>query len=260
MPEPQSVPESDEEALKRFLEIPISSSDGVFEIFRKLPGAGEAHGAEKQGYLYVPGTRPDRCVLAAHADTVFDRVYRDRKFTNTPVLENGVYHGTNPDASIGADDRSGCAMLWLLRNSGHSLLILDGEEAHQRGAFFLKENDPELFAEINSHTFIIELDRRGFAEFRTYLIPVTKAFVSFIKKETGFYSVPGQGRTDIVVLCEEICGVNLSVGYEREHHPDETLNVSDWKNTLNVVRKMTGKPLKRYKTKRRSGGKIKGDL
>ena len=36
---------------------------------------------------------------------------------------SGVY-----DEGIGADDRAGCAILWLLKDSGHSLLVTNGEE------------------------------------------------------------------------------------------------------------------------------------
>ena len=52
------------------------------------------------------------------------------------VFEDGVYSSGDDLCGIGADDRAGCAMLWLLRDSGHSLLILDGEEHGQVGAAF----------------------------------------------------------------------------------------------------------------------------
>ena len=80
-----------------------------------------------------------------------------------------------------------------------------------------------------------------------FKIPVSKRFVSFIEKETGFDLVPGAGRTDICVLCSHICGVNLSVGYSMEHYPEETLCVADWRNTLSIVRNMISKPLKQFR-------------
>ncbi|MBR5095465.1 MAG: hypothetical protein IK095_10235 [Oscillospiraceae bacterium] len=245
-PAPDLTQEEEDRVLARFLAMPISSPDEVFAAFRDLPGAIESHGGEKQGYLYVPGTRPDRVVLAAHADTFFDRAYHGQELSNTAVLEDGVYHGTDPSASIGADDRSGCAILWLLRDMGHSLLILDGEEHGQIGSHYLKEQDPELFREINEHSYIVQFDRRGSSDLRFYSLPVTGAFVSFIREKTGYQDVTGPGRTDIVALCRDVCGVNLSVGYYREHHADEILAVEEWRHTLHIAREMLSGPQERY--------------
>ena len=236
----------EDETLRCFLNMPVSSSEAVFAKFRTLPGAVEAHGTEKEGYLYVPGTRHDRCVLAAHADTYFDEAYMGELRTNQAVLQSGFYRGTSSNASIGADDRAGCAMLWLLRDTGHSLLILDGEEHGQVGAHFLEKNDPALFGEINTHSFILQLDRRGSRDLCFYKLPVSEPFQRFIADSTGYVSVSGPGRTDICALCTDVCGVNLSVGYYDEHKPEETLAVEEWRHTLHVVQKLLDQPLKRY--------------
>lgn len=236
----------DQRVLERFLDLPIDSSESVFSIFRSLPGAIEEHGQGKEGYLYVPGSRTDRCVLVAHADTYFDKEYKEVSYSNSVVYEDGIYKGTSTEASIGADDRSGCAILWLLRNSGHSLLILDGEEHGQIGAKYLKESNPVLFDEINSHSFILQFDRQGSNDYRYYDIPVSHDFITYIEKETGYLLAEGKGRTDIIVLCRDICGVNLSIGYYDEHKPSEKLVVSEWLNTLEIARGMLEKKLKRY--------------
>ena len=271
------IPE-DQHVLERFLNMPLSSTDTVFETFKTLPGAMEVRGEGKQGFLYIPGSREDRCVLVAHADTVFDDEYAERtddekgdtglpaetevssasahdsdgvsEATNTVVFENGRYHGTNPRCSIGADDRAGCAILWVMRNSGHSLLILDGEEKGQIGARFLREENPQIFQELNEHTFMIQFDRRGSSDYKTYEIPVSKEFVAFVEKNTGYHLATGSGKTDIQVLCESVCGVNLSVGYYGEHTPDEELVLDEWLRTLRIVQDMTGKKLTRYPTLR----------
>ena len=50
--------------LDQFLNVPISSSQGVFEIFAQLPGAIWRKGEKPmEQFLYVPGTREDRVVL-----------------------------------------------------------------------------------------------------------------------------------------------------------------------------------------------------
>ncbi len=239
-------PEEEDRELERFLNMPVSSSEQVFALFRTLPGATEAHGEEKCGYLYVPGSRKDRCVLAAHADTYFDEAYEGTVRTNSAVSDNGVYRGTDPSCSIGADDRSGCAILWLLRDMGHSLLILDGEEVGQLGSRYLARHDPKLFQEINDHSFILQFDRRGSRDLRFYDLPITDEFLDYIRTQTGYEAVKSPGRTDIVALCRRICGVNLSVGYYNEHHPEETLVVEEWRHTLHTARGLLERPQKQY--------------
>ncbi|MBQ6455170.1 MAG: hypothetical protein IJJ32_03670 [Eggerthellaceae bacterium] len=249
--EPIEMISEDQWTLERMLDMPISSSDSIFSLFRTLPGAIEAHGEGKQGYLYVPGTRKDRCVLVAHADTVFDVAYDHEPVEQTTVLEDGFYHGTNPACSIGADDRAGCAMLWLLRKSGHSLLLLDGEEHGQIGSHFLKKSNPELFEEINAHTFMVQLDRQNGSDYKTYQLPVPRAFVDFVERETGYSLSESTGRTDIQVLCENVSGVNLSIGFYDEHKPTERLCLAEWEHTLSIVRTMIAKPLSRYPLERK---------
>lgn len=237
----------DRRILERFLTLPLSSTGPVFDIFRTLPNVQEDHANGKKGYLYVPGIRADRCVLVAHADTYFDSEYMGGEvFTNDVILDKDVYRGKSNTVSIGADDRSGCAILWLLRTSGHSLLILDGEEHGQAGANYLVQSNPELFRELNEHTFMLEFDRRGSNDYRYYNIPVTSEFARYIEDETGYNLVEGKGKTDIVVLCEKTCGANLSVGYYGEHKPEEHIVISEWEKTLQTARRMLNKPLKKY--------------
>ena len=251
--EPVEHVSDDQWILERFLAAPITSPDAVLALFAALPGAVEVRGEGRQGFVYVPGTLPigRRAVLAAHADTVFDRAYIDMGFIeatgeNTAVLEDGWYHGTNPEVSIGADDRCGCAMLWALRQSGHSLFITDGEEHGQIGAHFLAEEAPEVLAELNAHAFMLQLDRRNATDFKCYEIPVTPEFLAYVERETGYARAEGKGRTDIQVLCREVCGVNLSVGYYGEHTPEERVCLAEWQHTLDVVRAMLSKPLVRF--------------
>ncbi len=99
---PENYPE-EKRVLEKFLEIPISSSEEVFNIFRSLPNSVEDHGTGKEGYLYVPGNRRDRCLLVAHADTYFDVEYQDCIYENEVILNNGVYHGVKDNASIGME-------------------------------------------------------------------------------------------------------------------------------------------------------------
>ena len=119
------------EVLKTFLSIPLWHSEGVFEIFKKLEPHiyKENPTSSLERFLYIEGTRPDKVVLVAHADTFFDERYGWPQVAHTLDERDGAIYSINEgNIGLGADDRAGCAILWLLRNSGHSLLITDGEE------------------------------------------------------------------------------------------------------------------------------------
>ena len=236
--------------LEEFLSFPIESSKEVLEKFASLPNAIYHYDKEKRNFVYVPGTRKDRVVLASHADTVWDNLYQNYgKIGQTLKCENGVYSGTNNNFGIGADDRGGCAILWMLKDTGHSLLILDGEEYGQIGACHIEEKYPEIFKEINEHSYIIQFDRRNSKDYKCYNLPVTNEFIEFIEKETKYTDAGRSACTDIVALCDKICGVNLSVGYYYEHTTNEHLVFDEWYHTLEVAYNMTEKEQKKYPLK-----------
>jgi hypothetical protein len=217
-----------EEVIKQFYSLDGAFSDGVGD----------------HQFVYVPGTRKDRVLLVAHADTVWDGTPVDVK-----VKDNIIYSGEREKENvgtnrfngeikrrgvgIGADDRAGCAALWSLRNLGHSLMITSGEEKGCISARWLTKT-AYWQGEINdAHQFAIELDRRGRNDIVFYEI-ATKAFTQYAKKQTG-YKPCGGSFSDICVLCDGICGVNISVGYYNEHTIEEKIRVDQWLNTLMTV-------------------------
>ena len=236
--------------LELFCSLPIGSSEDVFRLFATLPRAEYHFDGEFRNFVYVPGTREDRVLLAAHADTVWHYGYNGEEYTQTLKKETfdgkTVYLGANGTAGIGADDRAGCAILWLLRNSGHSLLLLDGEEQGQIGAHHIRDNYPALFDELNRHAYAIQFDRRNATDYKVYNLPVTKKFTKFIQAATGYTDAGKLSRTDIVVLCRDVCGVNLSVGYHEEHSSEEYLVFEEWFHTLCVAEKLLTPPQERY--------------
>ena len=239
-----------QDTLEMFCSLPISQSEDVLGMFATLPRAEYHFDGEFRNFVYVPGTRADRVLLVAHADTVWHLDYNGEEYTQTvtkTVFEGKtVYRGTNAAAGIGADDRAGCAILWLLRNSGHSLLVLDGEEHGQIGAHHVKDSYPALFDEWNRHAYAIQLDRRNATDYKVYNLPVTQEFTDFIESATGYADAGRTARTDIVILCRDICGVNLSVGYHEEHSSEEYLVFEEWFHTLCVAEKLLTPPQKRY--------------
>lgn len=221
--------------LEEFLSTPLDSSETLFARFAALPGAIVGKGEKPlEQYVCIPGSRKDRIVLVAHTDTVWDAAYGNPRQTSV-YLEDGIYKGTNPECGIGADDRAGCAMLWQLRNSGHTLLLVNGEEKGKIGARYLKKSNPKLFRLLNRHRFMIEFDWQGDSSALYNQVDYTNRFQRYITKTLGFPPAPKGGGCDLQILCHRICGVNISVGYHGIHRPGETLVVSQWEHTLSEM-------------------------
>lgn len=240
----------EQQVLEKFLSMSVRSSNGVFEEFAKLDGA-QVFGTEPlKRFVYIPGTRADRVLLVAHADTVWDKNWRPDLNQDAQTLKffGGQYYNTDRYAccGIGADDRAGCAILYLLKNSGHSILILDGEEHGQLGAHFLMDNYPDLFEELNNHQYALQFDRQGASDFKCYDIPVCPEFKAHIGQTLSLKDAGKKSRTDIVVLCKNMCGANVSVGYYDEHTSYERLCYKDWLKTYQKTAKMLQGEQKRY--------------
>ena len=246
--------QADFDCLMSFLRCGPESSLPVLERFAQLQGAYAFFDGGKRNFVYIPGTRPDRVLLVAHADTVWDREYLDdeeevRVYSRAhePCDRYGVISQKSLSKwGIGADDRAGCAMLWLLRDSGHSLLITDGEEHGQIGANYIRARYPRIFDELNGHAYMIQLDRRNGSDYKTYRIPVSDEFRRYIEKHTGFTDAGRTSRTDIAALCRRVAGVNLSVGYHNEHTAEEYLDLNEWRNTLDILRNLLRLPQPRF--------------
>ena len=215
--------------LREFLALP-HRAELVLEKFAALPGAIRKAGDKGEGFVYIPGTRQKGVLLVAHADTVGRE--------DLPVaLEEDDQRIRNKEGILGADDRAGCAMLWLLKEMGHGLLITDGEEGGSFGAKFMKNEVPELFDEINSrYQFMIQIDRCGKDDFKCYKVG-TEGFRAFVEEKTHFSEPDRLRGTDIVHLCRDICGVNLSCGYHEEHTDSEYIIKEEWFNTLLILEK-----------------------
>ena len=230
------------EVLRSFLEIPLGSADSVFDRFLEIRGAiYRGEGLER--FLYVRGSRSNKVLLVAHADTVWDREYGyDPGPTNEIMIEDGNIRAVNEEFGLGADDRAGCAMLWLLKDLVHSLLVTNGEEHGQTGSSWLKSHNKHIYNEINrDHQFVMEFDRRNGGDFKCYDVG-TDEFRFYVTKKTGYTEPDRRATTDIRLLCRDIPGVNLSVGYHNEHHEKEYLSIVEWEHSLDVVTEWFSEP------------------
>jgi len=220
----------------------------VFDKFYGQPGAF-TDGTGLERFVWIEGWRDDRVILIAHADTVWPNCNIDVDYHNgilfsklrTKSVEIKSKHCTYTKfgIGIGADDRAGCNILWELRELGHSLLITGGEECGCIASNRIAVSD-WWRKKIAEHQFAVQFDRRGCNDIVFYNVG-TNSFVNYVQKSTGFIPQAGT-NTDIRVLCKDICGVNMSVGYYNEHMPDERLDVGQWMNTLQTAKTWLSQP------------------
>ena len=197
------------------------SERGVLSLMRDLliSKYGQDNVTVTPSYVYALGEIP--VALVAHADTVFKL---------TPSIENFYYDPEkevvwNPDGA-GADDRAGVfAIVMLLKRfrlKPH-VIITTGEESGCIGAGKLIATMPKYPVDLK---FMIQLDRRNRND-AVYYDCDNRDFEDFIT-QFGFKTEWGT-FTDISVLAPVwgFAAVNLSVGYQDEHHEIERLHV-DW--------------------------------
>jgi len=242
---------NDKDVLMEFLKMPLGGTDEVFDKFSKISGA-EVHGSGLKKFLFIKGSRKNRVLLVAHSDTYWDKAYGGCNSSNGApgeiCEEDGIIRNRN--GGLGADDRAGCAIAWLLKDLGHSILITSGEEQGRQGSNYLVRSHPGIREEINrNHRFVVQFDRRNARDFKCYSVG-TDMFREYVKGKTGSYDRKNKSfcepdkrsATDIVTLCESVCEVNLSVGYKGEHTTEECLVIEDWENTLDLSRKWFSEP------------------
>jgi hypothetical protein len=216
-------------------------SDDIFHLFSRQNGA-YIDGVEPKRFVYIPGSREDRVLLVAHADTVWGQIPIKTKIVDdtivsaddTTMCKKAKSNVFEKGVGIGADDRAGVAILWCLKSLGHSVLITSGEET---GCVTAKQlNDDTYWSkELNNHNYMIEFDRRGKNDVVFYESG-TKSFAEYLNKNTGFVPTSGGFGSDIKYFCKDICATNVSVGYYNEHDKNEFLDLQDWRNSLFVFK------------------------
>ena len=177
-------------------------------------------------YIVAIGEIP--IALVAHMDTVFktpvSNLYYDRQ-------KNVLW---SPEG-LGADDRAGVFAILKILQAGYrpSVIFTTDEEKGGLGANELGKTP----CPIPNLKYLIELDRRGINDCVFYDCYCPQ-FIQYVES-FGFFERYGS-FSDINFLMEEwdICGVNLSIGYEDEHSYSETLHVDPMFDTIRKVIKM----------------------
>ena len=138
-------------------------------------------------------------------------------------------------------------MLWLLRDSGHTILLVNGEEKGKWGARFLRSSNPKLFRMLNKHQFMIELDSYDTGRCTYSQVDVTNRFQKYIGENLGFRDDTQKGGCDLQILCKKVCGVNVGVGYHNHHTPGEYLSLEEWEHSLFCLKDFLTQPHPRFK-------------
>ena len=184
---------------------------------------GEKNVVCVNGYLFCVGNI--NMMLCAHIDTV-------HKELPSEIWQKTVDSEKNLDKKqvlwspqgIGGDDRCGVyAILSILKELGEGVkpyLFFSTDE--ETGGSTTKKAAKEIQELIYDINFLIELDRQG-TEDSVYYKCGNKDFKKWID---SFGFVEAQGTfTDICTLCStwKVAGVNLSIGYEKQHTKDEVV-------------------------------------
>jgi len=196
-------------------------------------------------------TTSSRTLFTAHVDTVHNT--EGRQLVES-VSVNGVNtlrltpppYGTPAEYTsncLGADDTAGVLMLLhLLKSNVPAYYIFTrGEECGGVGAGHLAEHHKDLLAEFDR---AVAFDRRGTSSVITHQMvgrtcsdKFAEALSDALGTDTLMYAPDDTGSyTDTA----EFIGVipectNISVGYEREHSANETLNLDHFLDLLNHV-------------------------
>ena len=237
--------EREREVLEMFLNKSVTSSRSVMREFSKLEGAVVHLPKDRGGFVYVPGTREDRVLLIARADTVWDSVFHLIRYSRQKVeFKDGCYFCANGKTGVGANNRAGCALVYLLRDLGHSILVLDRQQyGYNLGVLELEASRPDLFSEMNRHRYMMEFDLEGGDAFRYYAMLASDEFKNYLSEGFGYHEIPCEAMysTDVCRLAQRICGVNVSLGCYNENTAEEKLDYSQWLNTYTKARNLLSK-------------------
>lgn len=96
---------------------------------------------------------------------------------------------------------------------------------------------------------MLELDWQGTNCCLYNQVDSTKKFKKFISKELGFEDSKKEGGCDLQIICRDISGVNLGVGYHFFHKVKEKLDVYEWENTFCKLKELLALPQERYRSK-----------
>lgn len=189
----------------------LATTGGVFDSAKQC--GFSLHKCRKQRYAFRPGASPTSPLIVCHADTVVNGGNGPHNYSYD--AKSGIVK------SIALDDRLGIACMFdaifntrLMATC--AMLICDDEEIGQSSA--------QVFDRKIKPDFLVELDRRG-TDVVCY--DYESVLFSSLLESCGF-TVGSGSFSDICYLTDYgVCGVNVGVGYRREHSLECHANLAD---------------------------------
>jgi hypothetical protein len=172
-----------------------------------------------ESYIYAVGKEP--WLLVAHTDTVLPTP--PQLFVQNELFGDNLFL-LSGKGGLGADDRAGVAamIIYLAAGLRPSIFLPSGEERGGLGSKAFIKNDMNVFADkIN---FMIQFDRQSTKDAVQYTDTNQSLMNIFIERH--FVTAIGS-YTDISDLMPAlgVSGLNLSIGYDKQHTASETLDV-----------------------------------
>jgi hypothetical protein len=212
--------------LKQFIE---AGEDAIVDAFASLPHARRLPVPGLPDAVLVPpdpGVEHPVC-LVAHTDTVWPGPGR------LAWCGDGRGRSAVPDRGIGADDRAGCAALWRLRDSGAGLLIVPAEEDGCVGSRHVARYHRDIL-EDQVFGMFMQFDRRGVNDLVYYDANPADLDHDLTSGPFNGYAEAVGSFSDVSVLAPAlgVVGVNVSIGFDAEHTPQESIDPLVWAMTV----------------------------
>jgi len=205
---------------KRLIELLRMSQPELFLHILNILDSKFTYYSDYQNFILIKGNC--NITIVAHLDIAGD-------LPQNIIIRNGLIRQYGNSRNVlGGDDRAGvyiCLEYLLNSEQRPHILFTTNEEQGCIGTKTMLEQMPSESVNniLENSMFFIQLDRRNHNDCVFYNYE-PKEFIEYIenfgfKEQYGSYS-------DITELGEfyNICGVNLSVGYNNEHTANETLN------------------------------------
>lgn len=211
-------------------------------LVRFLKRSGYMNIIKGPGFILAEGEYP--ICLIAHLDTVFPHPQKEENFIYDP--EKKILWGIG---GSGFDDRAGVAGIIEIVERGYCphILFTDLEEVGGIGAQELTIKYPKWPFKTECHA-LIELDRANHKD-AVYYQCDNKDFEDYIESFDFEFDCGTFSDISIIAPTWGIAAVNLSIGYEMEHTPNELLHTDWFDETIDKVENilLNSQNMKHYK-------------
>ena len=164
----------DEDVLKKFLD--FDSHEKIICEFYKFDNSSvSVTSDDTKKFIYIPGKRKDRVLLVSSLVSE-----SDYEILGNSIFENGIYRSSDPKARLDVE-RAGSAILYLLRDTGHSLLITVDKNTWDvfspNVLQIIKTCNKDLYCEFNhTHQYVLEFNYKNSNNLNFCGLPVTQDF------------------------------------------------------------------------------------